>query len=155
MTEARPAAGDERHCIKCGRAIGADESMCAFCLRPGMTAPSATQYHGTMVVAIIAGVVLLAVAASIAARGIGPWNARTVAVGPLERGGVEVTLEVENLGTRTGRAQCRLLAADDSGRTLRTAAVVTPPLAGGARDRITERLPGLAEAPAEVTVACE
>jgi hypothetical protein len=149
----RPA--EERHCIKCGRVIGQDESMCAYCLRPGMTAPSASQYHGTMVAAIIGGVVLLALAASLGMRGIGPWEARTVAVGPLERGGVEVTMEVENTGTRAGRAQCRLVAADESGRTLRTASVLTPTLDGGASDRITERLPGLAEEPAEVTVACE
>jgi hypothetical protein len=155
MTGGATEAGEQRHCIKCGRAIGAEESMCEYCLRAGMTPPSASQYHGTIAVAIIGGVVLLALAGSLAMRGIGPWQARTVGVGPLEQGGVEVTVVVENLGTRPGRAQCRLVAADDSGRTLRSASLLTPTLAGGASDRLTERVPGLTEEPARVTISCE
>lgn len=156
MSDARSAeASEQRHCIKCGRAIGPEESMCEYCLRAGMTPPSASQYHGTIVVAVIAGVLLLALAGSFAMRGIGPWEARTVDVGPLQQGGVEVTVLVENLGTRPGRAQCRVVAADDSGRVLRSASVLTPTLAGGSSDRITERVPGLTEEPARVTVSCE
>ena len=48
-----PARSDERRCIKCGREVGADESICEFCNRAGMATPSASQYHGTVAVAIV------------------------------------------------------------------------------------------------------
>src|SRR2546430_16569381 len=51
-----------RHCYKCGREIGPDETICAICNRAGMATPSATQYHGTIVVAIVTGVVIMAAA---------------------------------------------------------------------------------------------
>ena len=53
-----------RSCIKCGRQIGPDETICEVCNRAGMATPSATQYHGTIVVAIVAGVIIMAIAAT-------------------------------------------------------------------------------------------
>ena len=51
-----PATADPRpmrNCYKCGREIGPDESICRVCNRAGMATPSASQYHGTIVVAIV------------------------------------------------------------------------------------------------------
>ena len=77
-----------RNCYKCGREIGPDESICSVCNRAGMATPSASQYHGTIVVAIVAGVALLAVAASLAMRGVGPFRTDAIRFQLNDQGGV-------------------------------------------------------------------
>lgn len=144
---------DARNCIKCGREVGPDESICAVCNRAGMAAPSATQYHGTIVVAIVGGIAALALAASLSLRGVGPYEAKVISVAAAEPG-YDITLEVRNQGSRQGRAQCRLVAIGEAGRRLQTRTVITPPVDGSATLTITERLPGLAQRPSSVTVDC-
>lgn len=156
MSEGRVTADPRppRHCIKCGREIGPDESICAICNRAGMATPSASQYHGTMVVAIIAGVAALAIWASLAMRGVGPYEARVTDVVPAPPGAVEVTIEVENLGTSRGYGKCQLRALDAAGSTLRVQPVSAGPLEGGASGTFAARISGLAELPDEVMVSC-
>jgi hypothetical protein len=144
-----------RHCIKCGREIGPDESICAVCNRAGMATPSATQYHGTMVAAIIAGVGARAIAASHAMRGLGPVEAQVLASAPRAGDTLAVQLAVANEGQRAGRARCQLIAYDGSGRTVRTRSFVTVEIAGGQRAEISETLPGITAAPRRLTVRCE
>ncbi|MDQ3879501.1 MAG: hypothetical protein M3295_00220 [Chloroflexota bacterium] len=146
---------DARTCIKCGRAIGRDETVCEICNRAGMQTPSATQYHGTIVVAIVAGVAALAVAASLSIRGIGPFVGAVVAVSPARSGSVDVTLEVTNEGSRAGRASCLVVATDGAGRRLATRTAETPIVDAGARIVVSEQLTGLAGEPARVEVDCE
>jgi predicted nucleic acid-binding Zn ribbon protein len=143
-----------RHCYKCGREIGPDESICEVCNRAGMATPSASQYHGTMVVAIIGGVVGLAIWGSLAMRGVGPYQASVQAVAPDAPDGAVVTLRIRNEGTSRGFAKCRLQALDASGRVLRSRSVIAGPLEGGAAGTFSERIPGLPELPASVTVGC-
>lgn len=156
MSESRLATDPRppRHCIKCGREIGPDESICAVCNRAGMATPSASQYHGTMVVAIIAGVVALAIWASLAMRGVGPYEARVTDVQPAPPGAVAVTVEVANLGTARGYGKCQLRALDAAGSVLRVAPLSAGPLEGGAQGTFTGRISGLAELPEEVVVTC-
>ena len=148
MTEA-----DVRRCIKCGREIGPDESICEVCNRAGMATPSASQYHGTVVVAIIAAVVALAIWASLSLRGVGPYAADVNRVAPAEPGWA-ITFAVTNEGTRPGRAKCQLLALNDAGQRLRSVNTVTARIDGGATEQVTQRIPGLEEEPASVTVSC-
>jgi hypothetical protein len=143
-----------RRCIKCGREVGPDESLCEVCNRAGMVAPSASQYHGTMVVAIIAGVVALAIWASLSMRGIGPYEARVTDVQPAPPGAVAVTIEVENLGTARGYGKCQLRALDAGGTILRVQPLSAGPLEGGASGTFSARISGLAELPDRVTVLC-
>jgi predicted nucleic acid-binding Zn ribbon protein len=143
-----------RHCIKCGREIGPDESICEICNRAGMATPSASQYHGTMVVAIIAGVVALAIWASLAMRGVGPYESRVTGVDPAPPGAVEVTIEVENLGTARGYGKCQLRALDAAGSTLRVQPISAGPLEGGASGTFAARISGLTQLPDQVTVSC-
>jgi hypothetical protein len=143
-----------RNCIKCGREVGPDESICEVCNRAGMATPSASQYHGTIVVAIIAGVVGLAMWASLAMRGVGPYEARVLDVQPAPPGAVEVTVEVENLGTSRGYGKCQLRALDAGGSVLRVQALSAGPLEGGGSGTFSQRIAGLAEMPAEVAVSC-
>ena len=115
-----------RNCYKCGRQIGPDETICAVCNRAGMATPSATQYHGTIVVAIVAGVVLMAIAASWSLRGIGPFHGEAVRWGSDPPDAVVVEVEVTNQGTREGRAKCQLTARDGSNLVLRIRSTVGP-----------------------------
>lgn len=147
-------AGDPRRCIKCGREIGPDETLCEVCNRAGMATPSASQYHGTVVVAIVLAVAGLAFAASISLRGVGPYEAVVVGVGPGEPIGYAITYAVTNEGTKSGRAKCQLVALGVSGERLRTVSTVTGQIAGGSAAELTETIPGLESEPTDVTVSC-
>jgi predicted nucleic acid-binding Zn ribbon protein len=153
----QPVAPDlrpPRHCYKCGREIGPDETICEVCNRAGMATPSATQYHGTMVLAIIAGVAGLAIWGSLALRGVGPYAASVQAIVPDAPDGAMVTFVVANQGTSRGFAKCQLQALDASGRVVRTRSIVAGPLEGGASGTFSERMPGLPTLPASVRVSC-
>jgi len=151
---ARPDLRPPRHCYKCGREIGPDETICEVCNRAGMATPSATQYHGTMVLAIIAGVAGLAIWGSLAMRGVGPYTASVQAIAPDAPDGALVTFVVTNQGTSRGFAKCQLQALDTTARVLRTRSVVAGPLEGGASRIFSERMPGLPTLPASVRVSC-
>lgn len=152
MTAPRPDA--PRQCIKCGREIGSDESVCDICNRAGMATPSASQYHGTVAAAIVLAVAALAVAASLSLRGVGPYPAEVRGVAPAEPVGYAITYAVSNEGTKPGRAKCLLVALGDAGERLRTRSTVTSQIAGGATTELTETIPGLEAEPADVTVSC-
>jgi predicted nucleic acid-binding Zn ribbon protein len=149
-----PDVRPPRHCYKCSREIGPDETICEVCNRAGMATPSATQYHGTMVLAIIAGVAGLAIWGSLALRGVGPYSASVLAIVPDAPDGAVVTYVVANEGTSRGFAKCQLQALDASGRVLRSRSVVAGPLEGGASGTFSERMPGLPTPPASVSVRC-
>jgi predicted nucleic acid-binding Zn ribbon protein len=143
-----------RHCYKCGREIGPDQSICEVCNRAGMATPSASQYHGTMAVAIIAGVVGLAIWASLAMRGVGPYEASVVGFTPAPGDGVAVTVQVSNAGTARGTPTCRLEAQDAEGRPIQSAGLETAQIDGGGTTTFSGRIPGLPQPPASVTVSC-
>ena len=147
-------AEDGRRCIKCGREVAPDQALCEICNRAGMATPSATQYHGTIVVAIIAGVVAMAVAASLSLRGVGPYSAEVTAFAPAPPAGYEVTLRITNDGTRSGRARCEVTAYGAAAERLRVQSVVVGPIDGGTTTSVTETVPGLAEPPEQFTVRC-
>jgi predicted nucleic acid-binding Zn ribbon protein len=152
---ATPSPSPElRHCIKCGREIGPDESICELCNRAGMATPSASQYHGTVAAAIVAAVAVLAIAASLSMRGVGPYAAEVRDVSPGDPVGYAITYAVTNEGTTPGRAKCQLVALGDAGERLRTRNTITGQIAGGATSEQTETIPGLDAAPAEVSISC-
>ena len=146
-----PVAG--RNCIKCGREIGPDESICEVCNRAGMATPSASQYHGTVVVGIVLAIAGLAFAASMSLRGVGPYGADVRGVEPADLG-YAITYAVTNEGTKPGRAKCQLVALDADGRQLRTRGTVTSQIEGGSTVELTEEIPGLEVEPATVNVSC-
>ena len=149
------ATGREpRNCIKCGREVGPDETICEVCNQAGMATPSATQYHGTVVVAIVLAVAVLGIAASLSLRGVGPYAAQVLHVERAEPAGFAITYAVTNEGTKPGRAKCQLVALDADGQQLRTRGTVTSQIAGGATAELTETVPGLQEEPASVSISC-
>ena len=143
-----------RSCYKCGRQIGPDETICEVCNRAGMATPSATQYHGTIVVAIVTGVVIMALAASLAMRGIGPFEGRVLRWIPDLPDGLLVEVQVANEGTRAGRAKCELSALVASGRVLRQISTLAPSVRGGASVRYEARMPAVPAPPVSIAVTC-
>ena len=152
MTTPSPVP-EARRCIKCGREVGPDDSLCEICNRAGMVAPSASQYHGTVVAAILVAVAGLAIAASLSLRGVGPYAAEVSEVSFVDPG-YAISFSVTNDGTKAGRAKCQLIALAETGRRLRTANTITDRIPGGETTEQTERIPGLEEEPASVTVSC-
>ena len=145
---------EEQRCIKCGRPVAADETLCRICNRAAMATPSATQYHGTIVVAIIVAVLALAIGGSLALRGVGPYRAALVSFADSPAGGLEVTLEVVNEGSRGGRAKCQIVAIDQAGRRMGARSAISPTVDAGARVVFVEQLPAVSETPARVAVEC-
>ncbi len=154
MPDSSPHTPDAaRHCIKCGREIGPDESICAVCNRAGMATPSASQYHGTVVVAIVLAVVGLAVAASLSLRGVGPYAAELRGIQPADPG-YTISYAVTNEGTAAGRAKCQITARAEDGRQMRVRNAVTVQIPGGETTEASETIPGLEVEPASVVVRC-
>ena len=151
----RPPASELRRCIKCGREIATDDSMCAVCNRAGMVTPSASQYHGTIAVAIVVAVAALAWFAGSALEGVGPYRASVEAVtAGVTEAEYRVAYVVTNDGTKAGRAKCQVVAVDDAGRRLGTANALSPQVDGGVTVEASITLPDLAESPADVSVRC-
>ena len=147
-------SAEARRCIKCGREVGPDETICALCNRAGMATPSATQYHGTLVVAIIAGVVGLAIAASLSLRGVGPFRAETISFQPTAGNVLDVTLSITNQGTKEGHAKCQLIALDASGRQLQSSNLVSAAVPAGGQIAERGQIPGVAQPADRVRVIC-
>jgi hypothetical protein len=150
-----PAFGTPGRCLKCGRPIDLEETMCEVCNRAGMTSPAATQMHGTLAVAIIGAVVGMGLLAGALVGGVGPWTADVVDVGPVAEAAVVVTVTVENEGTRAGRARCELTAVTDAGSPLARTVALSPQVAPGASLPFDTQIPGLLSDPARVVVRCQ
>jgi hypothetical protein len=147
-------AVEVRRCIKCGREIGPEETICEICNRAGMATPSASQYHGTVVVAIVAAVAALAIAASLSLRGVGPYAAEVQSVADVQPLGYSVTFTVTNQGSNPGRAKCQLVAVGPAGQRLRAVNAITAQIAGGATSAQSKTIPGLDAPPSTVEVDC-
>jgi hypothetical protein len=47
-------------CLRCGTRVTWDQSVCRRCNPAGLPAPSPSQYHGTVLLAVLAGMAMLA-----------------------------------------------------------------------------------------------
>jgi len=141
-------------CIKCGRPVGPDESVCEVCNRAGMSTPATTQMHATIVVAVGVGLALMAIWAGLSQRGGGPYLGSVLDMRLDPPDGVMVSASVENQGTNPGRARCDIEAQDAAGSVLRSVTALSPEVAPGASVTFEGRLPGLTDLPRRVTLDC-
>jgi hypothetical protein len=116
-------------CVRCGRSVSLDESLCEFCNPLGLSQPAASQAHGTVFVAIVGAVVLLAVAGRLALSGMGPFQGQVANV-TASGTGLEVALTVHNEGSKEGSTTCRITEASRGG-TGPAAVLLTPHVAPG------------------------
>lgn len=150
-----PAFGTPGRCLKCGRPIDVEETMCEVCNRAGMIAPAATQMHGTLAVAIVGSVIGMGVLASILVGGMGPFTGEVLAVAPLAEASVVVSVQVDNQGTRAGRARCELTAVNGVGSPVARTVALSPEVPAGGSVSFDAQVPGLTAGPAEVMVRCQ
>lgn len=150
-----PAFGTPGRCLKCGRPIGVEETMCEVCNRAGMIAPAATQMHGTLAVAIVGSVIGMGVLASLLVGGVGPFTGEALAVGPLAESSVVVSVQVENQGTRAGRARCELTAVNEAGSPVARTVALSPEVPPDGAVHFSAQIPGLTVDPSRVMVRCQ
>src|SRR3954469_6238823 len=100
-TPTAPAAapGQTHPCVRCGRPVSLDESLCEYCNPLGLSQPATSQAHGTVFLAIAGAVVLLAVAGRVALSGVGPFHGDVATVTPSATG-LAVALTVRNDGSK-------------------------------------------------------
>lgn len=92
-------------CVRCETPfdeVTADDVDLAL---PRPAAPSPTQSHGTVMVALLSGFVVLAVLLWLSVRGVGPFDATIVKNEPIASG-TRLTLTIENTGRKSGHAKC-------------------------------------------------
>ncbi|HEV8489567.1 MAG TPA: hypothetical protein VGQ58_07240 [Candidatus Limnocylindrales bacterium] len=159
MPEALPSAPPVRGsnathpCVRCGRPVPLDVALCERCNPLGLSDPAASQAHGTVFLAIVIGVVLLAVAGRLALSGIGPFEARITAV-EAAPAGLAVTVDVRNEGTKAGPTTCRI--TDPANRGVGPAAIVqSPPVEAGQSRSFTATIGQFGVSPRPLAVVCE
>jgi hypothetical protein len=104
--------------------------MCETCNPLGLAQPASTQVHGTVFVAVLIAVILLAVLGRVALSGVGPFRAEVTGVAPAGDG-LAITLAITNAGTKQGATTCRISRAGQGGFSP-TALVQSPFVQGGA-----------------------
>jgi hypothetical protein len=141
-------------CIRCGRPV-ADPSagLCEQCNPLELAQPSATQVHGIAALGIVVFIVLLAVAAHAALSGTGPFTGTVVDVQPAT-GGLAVTLEVANAGTKAGATTCQVTPV--TGFVGKPGDLVqTPVIPAGSSLRFTATVTQLGIAPVALVTDCQ
>jgi len=94
----------------------------------GLALPSPVQGHATVMVAVIAGVLLLGITAWWAVHGVGPFQGQVVGqTVASDRSTVVLTLRVTNQGSRQGRARCQVTGVAPNGQ-LRSSGVQLSPV---------------------------
>ena len=92
-----PATEPTHGCVRCGAPVPIADGMCERCNPLGLKQPAASQAHGTVVVGIIIGVIVLFLVARYSLQGVGPFNgvvADVISAPP----GLAVTITVTNRG---------------------------------------------------------
>jgi hypothetical protein len=100
-------------CVRCETAFDAAADDVELAL-PRPAAPSPTQSHGTVMVALLAGFVVLAFLLWLSVRSVGPFEAKVVSttrVGDV----AQVTLSITNEGRKAGHGRCRIERISDTG----------------------------------------
>lgn len=106
-----------------------DVGLCETCNPLGLKDVAASQVHGTVIIAVLVGFLLLAALASLGLRGAGPYPA-TLDEAVATDGGLRITLTVTNEGSAEGQTSCRLYDPADRGGGP-SAFVLSPRIAGG------------------------
>lgn len=101
-----PRRGDLQVCVRCETPFDATADDVDLAL-PRPAAPSPTQSHGTVLVALMGGFVLLAFLLWLSVRGVGPFDATIVGTERLADE-ARVTISVTNEGSKAGHGKCRI-----------------------------------------------
>jgi hypothetical protein len=174
-------SGVAQRCARCGRPVPQGEHLCSQCREeepvrvlgtsrapppdseleerrrrwpPGMVRPSPVQYHATVMMAVAAVLVGLALLALFNHRSVGPFRTSELHLRPQGRTAVTVTFRVTNNGSREARSTCRITAEDHAGVPVRSESVLTRPIPGGGAVSVRHTLTGLPIPAAHLKIDC-
>lgn len=149
-----PATPAETHgCVRCGAPVPLDIALCDRCNPLGLPQPASTQAHGTILLAIVASVVALALLGKFALAGIGPFTgnvAGVVAAPP----GLAVTLSVHNEGSSAGSTTCRVYDPASGGVGPDSAYILSPQIPPGQTLSFSKETTALGSVVRQLAVAC-
>lgn len=147
------AAPAQTHaCVRCGDPVPLDVGLCERCNPLGLKDSSASQVHGTVVIAIVVGIVGLALVGRLALAGIGPFPATFVSAAS-DGAGLAVTVTVTNEGSNTGQTTCRVTDPLDRNGG-KSGFVLSPRIEPGQTVTFTKRVTELGSDVRDLTVAC-
>ena len=148
-----PVPAEPTHgCARCGAPVGPGVGLCEDCNPLGLRDSAASQVHGTVFIAVVVGVLALAVAARLALAGLGPFPA-TVDLVEAAGTALAITLTVTNEGQNTGQTTCRIAPVGDRS-TAGGAFVLSPRLGPGETRTFTATVTELGADPREMAVTC-
>jgi hypothetical protein len=140
-------------CVRCGAPIALSDGMCERCNPLGLAGPAASQAHATVILAIGAAVVFLALAAHLALANIGPFTSRVTGVQAVASG-LRVTIAITNAGSSAGRTTCRVTDPAIRGIGPEAAYVQSPMVDGGATATFDAVVVSLGTTPKPLSVSC-
>ena len=139
-------------CVRCGAPVAIDVGLCERCNPLGLRDSSASQVHGLALIGIVTAIVLMAVVGRWALTGVGPFDASIATVLPDEQG-LTLTLNVRNVGSRTGQTTCRVTdPADRSGGV--GAFMLSPQIDPGETVTFSQRVTELGSSARQLAVEC-
>ncbi len=140
-------------CVRCGAPVPLTDALCGTCNPAGLRQPAASQAHGTVFLGIALAVVALGVALTVFVGGVGPFRATLRQAVP-DGDGLVITVAVENLGSRTGRASCRVWDPTYPGNPPVETYVRTPEVPAGDGLVFEQRVTGLGPTGRSLAVDC-
>ena len=147
------AAEPTHGCVRCGKQIPIDESMCEFCNPLGLKAPAASQAHGIAIVGVGVAVVVLAVLARMLIADVGPFSSSVAAVVP-DPNGLRVSISVANAGSSAGTTTCRIEDPSLGGIGPQSVFVQSPEVPGGGSVTFDVVVAVFGATPTELTADC-
>ncbi len=145
-------AAQTHPCVRCGAPVALDVGLCERCNPLGLKDSSASQVHGTVVIAIVLAVVGLAIVGRLSLSGVGPFPSTFVSAVP-DADGLAVTLTVTNSGSSAGQTTCRLTdPLDRNGNA--GGFVLSPQIQPGASVTFTKRVTAFGSEARTLDVAC-
>ena len=140
-------------CVRCGKQIPIDESMCENCNPLGLKAPAASQAHGTAILGVAVAVVVLAVLARLLIADVGPFSSSVAGVVP-DPNGLRVSIAVSNAGSSSGTTTCRLEDPSLGGIGPQSVFVQSPEVPGGGSVTFDVVVAMFGSTPLELTADC-
>ncbi len=99
-------------CLRCGRPIPIEDSLCELCNPLGLKQPAATQVHAIAAGGILLFVLILAVLGRAWLGGVGPFSGAIASVTAGAGGTLTVQLAVTNDGTKGAATTCRIVEGE-------------------------------------------
>lgn len=150
----RSAAPEPTHaCVRCGAPVPLADALCRTCNPARLEQPAASQAHGTVFLGVGLAVVAMAVALTVLVGGVGPFRATLRGAVP-DGDGLLLTVAVENLGSRAGRASCRVWDPTYPGNPPVETYIRTPEVPAGHVLVFEQRVTGLGAAQRSLAVEC-